>query len=140
LYWDDKRNEAEFEALRLIDESEDLVAVNPKEDAVFSQITELVTIENIRSGNTQQLLKQYVGKLNPSQKKVFLEELEFLLTHSVEIELLFGAVDVQYFIDQIRSQSLPGTKADFVNSLADKTIPDFWPTTQKAMLMIASLY
>jgi len=143
-YWNSLRNKTELNLFVLAGEKQ---AVSSSDDIpddgdtkLFTQLLSIVTVENIQSGTCQQALKQYVSKLTPQQRQHFLDIFTDFCQRSPEIEMLFCAVDVDYFLDQIRSQSLPGSKADFVNSLIDKVLPEFWPLTQKAMLMIASLY
>jgi len=109
-------------------------------DPLFVQLDDLVTVENIDSGVCQQQLRGYMAQLLPEQKKAFLARFRAFLLDSSLVETLFDPVDVAYFLDSLTSQSLPGSKQDFVAGLESRVVPDLWPTTQKLMLMIASFY
>ena len=107
---------------------------------LFSQLLTLLQPRYIQDGRIQHTLRQYLSTLTLSQKHEFLAVFERACIASLEVNILFEPVDPEYFLDQIKSQSLPGSKVDFINSLEPKVLPEYWPVTQKLMLMIASLY
>ena len=106
----------------------------------FELFNQLITIPNIQSDYCQKYLHNYLVQLTGEQKQLFLNDLADYLRLSTEIQTLFDPVDVDFFISKLQSESLTENKADFVKSLESRIVPDFWPITQKAMLMMATLF
>lgn len=95
---------------------------------------------NIKSGGATQTIQAYLKALSSTQRIHFLEVLRDALINSPDVQELFTVVDIEYFLDTIQNWSKPSSKADFVNSLEDRVLPEYWPIIQPFMLFLATIY
>lgn len=142
LLWDDLVVHEQYDELKKnVDRwSENRIPDDSEVIQHYNQLQQLLTINNIENGFAQQYLHDYVSKLDAQQRRLFLADLKRFLTRSIMMEILFGPVDIDYFITTLQNGSEAGNKSDFINTLTDRFSPEEWPAAQKAMLMLASIY
>ena len=142
LLWDELAFDQEVETIKKYELIRQRILIQIGENQnqpILEQIVNLITLEKINDGISEQTLRAYAATLDTQQKKTFWRYLRNILIGSPVIEALFEPIDVEHFLDQAEQQAYNGNKAEFVDQYQDRIIPELWITTRKAMMMIASL-
>lgn len=105
----------------------------------INDLIKIFSLENILSGSTNNLLREYYAQHSPEDRKLFTQNLEKFLRSSLEISTILRPIQVGSFLDSIKK--VPGPqKAGYLTKLLEGNTFANKDAAQKLLQILVNLF